>query len=82
MQAHVPPGVLARVTSYDWLMSLGAMPIGYALAPLAARAWGPPAPLAVARVLVLLACAGTAVRRLGWSVSGPPAPAAQILAAR
>ncbi|PWU44687.1 MFS transporter, partial [Micromonospora globispora] len=73
VQAHVPPGVLARVTSYDWLMSLGAMPIGYALAPLAARAWGPPAPLAVAATLVALACAGTAavpaVRRLGWSVS-------------
>ncbi|MGC1211466.1 MAG: MFS transporter [Micromonospora sp.] len=86
VQAHFPPQVLARVTSYDWLMSLGAMPIGYALAPLAAQAWGPPAPLAVAAALVAVACAGTAavpaVRRLGWSVSAPPAPAEQVPATR
>ncbi|MGK5440612.1 MFS transporter [Micromonospora sp. URMC 105] len=77
VQGQFPPEVLARVTSYDWLMSLGAMPIGYAVAPLAADAWGTPAPLAGAAVLVALACAGTAavpgVRRLTW----PAAPAPQ-----
>ncbi|MGR6319584.1 MFS transporter [Micromonospora soli] len=86
VQGQFPPEVLARVTSYDWLMSLGAMPIGYALAPLAARAWGSPAPLAVAGVLVLLACAGTAavpgVRRLGWPAGAPAAPAEQVPAGR
>lgn len=86
VQGQFPPEVLARVTSYDWLMSLGAMPVGYALAPLAARAWGPSAPLAVAGVLVLLACVGTAavpgVRRLGWPVSAPPAPVEQVPAGR
>ncbi|GAA3781568.1 MFS transporter [Micromonospora maritima] len=77
VQARFPTEVLARVTSYDWLMSLGAMPLGYALAPLAASAWGASAPLAVAGVLVLLACAGTAavpgVRRVGWTVAAAPA---------
>ncbi|MFJ8579758.1 MFS transporter [Micromonospora sp. NPDC093277] len=86
VQGQFPPEVLARVTSYDWLMSLGAMPIGYALAPLAARQWGAPAPLAVAGVLVLLACAGTAavpgVRRLGWPVDAPSAPTQQVPAGR
>ncbi|MFG2164771.1 MFS transporter [Micromonospora chersina] len=86
VQGQFPPEVLARVTSYDWLMSLGAMPLGYALAPLAARAWGAPAPLAVAGVLVLLACVGTAavpgVRRLGWPVPTPAAAAEPAPAGR
>lgn len=41
VQSAVPAHALARVTSYDWLLSLAAMPLGYALAPLAASAWGP-----------------------------------------
>ncbi|MFJ7194176.1 MULTISPECIES: MFS transporter [unclassified Streptomyces] len=69
VQSAVPAHALARVTSYDWLLSLGAMPLGYALAPLAASAWGAEAPLAVAAVVVGAACLGTAavpgVRRLG-----------------
>lgn len=80
VQGQFPPEVLARVTSYDWLMSLGAMPVGYALAPLAADVWGPSPPLAVAGALVLLACAGTAavpgVRRLRWPTgAAEPVPA-------
>ncbi|MFJ8612468.1 hypothetical protein ACIRH0_35560 [Streptomyces sp. NPDC093675] len=50
----------ARVTSYDWLLSLGAMPLGYVLTPLAASAWGPRAPLWAAAAAVGVACAGTA----------------------
>ncbi|MFI1767178.1 MFS transporter [Streptomyces sp. NPDC020800] len=60
VQAAIPPGVLARVTSYDWLLSLSAMPLGYVLAPLAASAWGPQAPLWAAAIAVGVACAGTA----------------------
>lgn len=60
VQAVIPPDVLARVTSYDWLLSLGATPLGYVLAPLAANAWGPQAPLWAAAIAVGLACAGTA----------------------
>ncbi|MEU5940985.1 MFS transporter [Micromonospora sp. NPDC047548] len=83
VQAQFAPQVLARVTSYDWLMSLGAMPIGYAVAPLVAGAWGTPAPLAGAAVLVALACAGTAavpgVRRLTWPATPAPQPAKEAV---
>ncbi|MEV7188904.1 MFS transporter [Kitasatospora sp. NPDC093102] len=69
VQQDVPAGALARVTSYDWLLSLGAAPLGYALAPLAAGAWGSRVPLLAAAALVTLVCAGTAavpgVRRHG-----------------
>ncbi|MFV2114605.1 MFS transporter [Micromonospora sp. LOL_025] len=79
VQGQFPPHVLARVTSYDWLVSLGAMPLGYVLAPMAARTWGEPAPLLAAGTLVLVACAGTAavpgVRRL-TSAPVPPADGA------
>ncbi|MET7521655.1 MFS transporter [Streptomyces sp. 900116325] len=60
VQSAVPAHALARVTSYDWLLSLAAMPLGYALAPLAASAWGAEVPLAVAAVAVGAACLGTA----------------------
>ncbi|MEU1433482.1 MFS transporter [Streptomyces sp. NPDC005786] len=60
VQSAVPAHALARVTSYDWLLSLGAMPLGYALAPLAASAWGAEVPLAVAGLLVGAACVATA----------------------
>ncbi|MFF2327725.1 MULTISPECIES: MFS transporter [unclassified Streptomyces] len=69
VQAAVPEHALARVTSYDWLLSLGATPLGYAAAPLAASAWGAEVPLAVAAVAVGGACLATAfvpgVRRFG-----------------
>ena len=60
VQSAVPAHALARVTSYDWLLSLAAMPLGYALAPLAASAWGAEVPLAVAAVAVGAACLATA----------------------
>ncbi|MEU8528186.1 MFS transporter [Streptomyces sp. NPDC048629] len=69
VQRAVPAHALARVTSYDWLLSLAAMPLGYVLAPLAAAAWGPEVPLLVAAVAVGGCCLGTAlvpgVRRFG-----------------
>nr|WP_236646725.1 MFS transporter [Micromonospora acroterricola] len=86
VQHQFPPEVLARVTSYDWLVSLGAMPLGYALAPLAADAFGAPVPLAIAGLLVLAACAGTAlvpgVRRLTWPTTTAPRPAEPAAAER
>ncbi|MFI8961272.1 MFS transporter [Streptomyces sp. NPDC053493] len=69
VQRAVPAHALARVTSYDWLLSFAAMPLGYALAPLAASAWGPELPLLAAAVAVAGCCLGTAllpgVRRFG-----------------
>ncbi|MEV7278471.1 MFS transporter [Streptomyces sp. NPDC093111] len=71
VQRAVPAHALARVTSYDWLLSLAAMPLGYALAPLAADAWGPEVPLLAAAVVVGGCCLGTGlvpgVRRFGAS---------------
>ncbi|MEU9863811.1 MFS transporter [Streptomyces sp. NPDC047971] len=61
VQRAIPAHTLARVTSYDWLLSLAAMPLGYALAPLAASAWGPEVPLIAAAVLVGGCCLGTAL---------------------
>ncbi|GAB2798769.1 MFS transporter [Streptomyces daliensis] len=76
VQNAVPEHVLARVTSYDWLVSLGAMPLGYALAPLAADAWGAGTPLAASAALVGAACLATAavpgVRR--FTVPKTPSP--------
>ncbi|MEV0155639.1 MFS transporter [Micromonospora sp. NPDC050686] len=86
VQERVPAHALARVSSYDWLVSMGAVPLGYALAPLAADAWGAPAPLFVAAALVAVACAGTAavpgVRRLTWAARPAPARAEPAGAAR
>ncbi|MGW3558549.1 MFS transporter [Streptomyces sp. NPDC000963] len=61
VQRAVPAHALARVTSYDWLLSLAAMPLGYALAPLAASAWGPEVPLLAAAAVVGGCCLGTAL---------------------
>ncbi len=55
VQQQIPEHVLARVTAYDWLASLGAMPLGYALGPIIASAIGPTWPLAGAAVLVVIA---------------------------
>ncbi|WUH99257.1 MFS transporter [Spirillospora sp. NBC_00431] len=80
VQMTVPQHALARVTSYDWLLSLGAAPIGYALAPWAASAWGTSTPLAVAAFLVGTSCLATAavpgVRRLTMPTETPSPPAA------
>jgi hypothetical protein len=54
VQQQVPSYVLARVTAYDWLVSLGAMPLGYALGPILSDAFGSVWPLAGAAVLVVI----------------------------
>jgi MFS transporter len=57
VQQEIPAEVLARVSSYDWLVSLGAMPLGYVLGPVLAREFGYTWPLAGAAVLVVLSLA-------------------------
>ncbi|NSC23501.1 MFS transporter [Streptomyces albus subsp. chlorinus] len=61
VQNAIPPTALARVTSYDWLLSLAAVPLGYALAPWAAERWGTGAPLAAAALLTGVGAATAAV---------------------
>lgn len=84
VQRTVPQHALARVTSYDWLLSLGAAPLGYTLAPWAASAWGPGLPLTVTAVLVGVSCLATAavpgVRRLSLDPLPvqPPAASASV----
>ncbi|QKG23915.1 MFS transporter [Actinomadura verrucosospora] len=84
VQLTIPQRSLARVTSYDWLLSLAAAPLGYALAPWAASAWGPSVPLLVSAVLVGGSCLGTAavpgVRAL--TMPKPAETAAPVPAAR
>jgi len=74
VQQHVPAGMLARVTAYDLLVSMAAMPLGYAVAAPAAHAFGEAAPLLIVAVLVALTTAGTAVmpsvRRLRSAPAG------------
>ena len=55
--------MLARVSANDWLVSLAAMPLGYALGPALADAAGPGLPLAGAAVLVAVSSIGTAAVR-------------------
>ncbi|MGW0464230.1 MFS transporter [Streptomyces sp. NPDC003027] len=78
VQQAVPAHALARVTSYDWLLSLAAMPVGYALAPIAASAWGPEVPLFAAAAVVGCCCLATAlvpgVRRFGTDRRPPDRP--------
>jgi predicted MFS family arabinose efflux permease len=54
VQQEVPAEVLARVSAYDWLVSLGAMPLGYVLGPVLAREFGYTWPLTGAAALVLI----------------------------
>ncbi|HEV2889378.1 MAG TPA: MFS transporter [Frankiaceae bacterium] len=54
LQREIPPELLARVISLDWLMSLGLLPVGQALAGPAAEAFGRPAVMAVAAGVMLV----------------------------
>ncbi|TDD15647.1 MFS transporter [Actinomadura sp. KC06] len=78
VQMTIPQHALARVTSYDWLLSLGAAPLGYALAPWAASAWGTSTPLMITAFLVAASCLATAavpgVRHLTMPTATPSPP--------
>jgi hypothetical protein len=54
VQQEIPAEVLARVSAYDWLVSLSAMPLGYALGPALTRQLGFTWPLCGTAVLVLV----------------------------
>ena len=80
IQQLVPDQVLSRVSSYDWLISLIAMPAGYAIAGPAAAAIGNSATLnwsaALIAVPVMITVLVPGVRRVrrtgGGKVVGPP----------
>jgi hypothetical protein len=57
VQQEIPAAVLARVSAYDWLVSLGAMPLGFALGPILVRQFGYAWPLTGAAILVVITLA-------------------------
>src|SRR5262249_20324233 len=56
---HIPPHALSRVSAWDWMGSLGLLPLGYAIAGPLAGLFSAPAVLAVGSVIgfALLAAA-------------------------
>jgi MFS family permease len=54
---HIPPERLSRVSSYDWMVSLGLLPVGYALVGPLAHALGAVDVLLVGSALACLAFA-------------------------
>ena len=56
LQQLIPNAVLSRVVSYDWMVSLSAAPIGYALAGPAMSTLGTSAVLLTAAALMVVPC--------------------------
>jgi hypothetical protein len=54
---RIPPEKLSRVSSYDWMVSIGLLPLGYALAGPLAQALGSVEVLIAGSALALLALA-------------------------
>ena len=54
VQQEIPAEVLARVSAYDWLVSLGAQLLGYAAGPVLVQAAGFTWPLSGAAILVVI----------------------------
>src|ERR1700744_6821567 len=50
-QRHVPPSLLGRVSSLDWLISIGLLPVSYALTGPVSAALGLRSPLVGAGLL-------------------------------
>jgi hypothetical protein len=83
LQEQIPGDVLARVSSYDWLVSLVFMPLGFALAGPAADAIGLDATLyavgavaALVHLAVLALPSARNLRRENGKATPAPAPVA------
>jgi hypothetical protein len=57
MQEYVPPDSLSRVSSIDWLLSIGLQPIGFALAGPLAESIGLSTTLAAAATWLIFSTA-------------------------
>ena len=55
---RIPPHLISRVSSFDWMGSLLLLPLGYLLSGPAARAFGEVEVLVVGGLLGLVACSG------------------------
>ena len=70
---RIPPSRLSRVSSYDWMMSLALLPIGYLLAGPLGESLGSSEVLAVGSVLATAALAAGAFVRGTWTYTAPAA---------
>lgn len=78
MQREIPPELLSRVSSYDWLGSIGSLPIGYVIAGPVASTIG------VSRMLTLgaaLLCATVALTLATPQIRNLEAPARRAVGA-
>jgi hypothetical protein len=75
---HIPPEKLSRVSSYDWMVSLGLLPIGYAIVGPISHALGAVSVLvggsALACVALALGLAPRETRALERRDDSPAAP--------
>ena len=74
---QIPPAALSRVSSFDWMGSLGLLPVGFLLAGPAGEAFGVTETLLAGAALALVVDALVACARpiRTFRSSGPPAPA-------
>jgi DHA3 family tetracycline resistance protein-like MFS transporter len=80
-QRHVPAALLGRVSSLDWLISTGLLPLSFALTGPVSAAIGPQATLIGAGALgALVTSAGLLVRGIR-TIDGEAAPRRVVLAA-
>jgi predicted MFS family arabinose efflux permease len=79
LQEQVPPGAVARVSSYDFTVSLGLMPLGLALAGPVSDALGLEETLRLMSAVSILVALGwlaaPSVRQLRRPSAAPPPPA-------
>lgn len=60
---RIPPDKLSRVTSYDWMVSLGLLPLGFILAGPLADAYGTVEVLAIGSAVAAIAAVGGTLPR-------------------
>jgi MFS family permease len=70
---RIPPSRLSRVSSYDWMMSLALLPVGYLLAGPLGEALGESALLAIGSGLATRALVAGVLVRETWSYTSRPA---------
>jgi len=75
---RIPPSRLSRVSSYDWMMSLALLPIGYLLAGPLGEALGEAALLAAGSILATLALAAGVFVRETWTYTARPDAVAAV----
>jgi MFS family permease len=81
LQSHIPPDMLARVGAWDWLGTIGGMPIGYALTgPIVAAIGTGPTLVCTATASILLSLVFVLTRDLReLRIEGPvPVPNAGV----